>query len=278
VSWQAVARKDFEDAVRSRWLLGLSVLFVLLVSIAVYLVRPAPDQTASSNVLVNHFLVKDGLVTTLIPLIALVMAYGSVVGERESGSLKLLLSLPHSRADVVFGKVFGRSGAIAAAIGIGFLLPGVLLLVLPRLNFRPGFYVGYVVLTVLLATVFVAIAVGFSAAMNSQRLAIGGAIGIYFVFIPLWGVIQFPLQIALQLGGGTPAWLPLTGQEVFQTLQLLNPNGSFKIVVNSFMSGQLYSAGARNPVRLQVAATLMLIVWILLPPLLGLLRFESVDL
>lgn len=277
MTWTAVARKDFRDAIRSRWLLGLSVIFVLLVSVAVYLVRPAPGETASSNALVNHFLVKDGLVTTLIPLIALVMAYGSVVGERESGSLKLLLALPHSRADVVFGKVLGRTGAIAAAVGVGFLVPGVLLLVVPRLDFRPGYYVGFVLLTALLAAAFVAIAVGFSAAMRSQRLAIGGAIGIYFLFVPLWGVVQFPLQLALTLGGG-PEWIPITGQELYRTLQLLNPTGSFKIVVNSFMSGNLYTSGARNPVRMQVAASLMLVVWLLVPPLLGLLRFEAADL
>jgi ABC-2 type transport system permease protein len=277
VTWSAVARKDFRDAVRSRWLVALSVIFVLLVSLAIYLVRPAPGQTATSNALVNHFLVKDGLVTTLIPLIALVMAYAAVVGERESGSLKLLLALPHSRADVVFGKVFGRTGAIGAAIGVGFLLPGLVLVVLPRLNFRPGYYVGYVLLTALLAAVFVAIAVGFSAAMRSQRLAIGGAIGIYFLFVPLWGVVQFPLQLALSLGGG-PEWLPIAGQELYRTLQLLNPTGSFKIVVNSFMSGNLYAEGARNAVRMQVAASLMLVVWLLVPPLLGLLRFEQADL
>lgn len=277
MTWTAIARKDFRDAIRSRWLVALSVLFVLLVSVAVYLVRPAPGQTASSNALVNHFLVKDGLVTTLIPLIALVMAYASVVGERESGSLKLLLALPHSRADVVVGKVVGRTGAIAAAVGVGFLLPGVLLLVVPRLSFRPGYYLGYVVLTALLAAVFVAIAVGFSAAMRSQRLAIGGAIGIYFLFVPLWGVIQFPLQLALSLGGG-PEWLPITGQELYRTLQLLNPTGSFKIVVNSFMSGKLFAAGARNSVRMQIAATLMLVVWLVVPPLLGLVWFEQADL
>jgi ABC-2 type transport system permease protein len=273
MTWSAVARKDFEDAVRSRWVAGLSALFVLLVSAAAYLVRPAPGQTISSNQVLNSLFVRDALVTTLVPLIALIVAYNAVIGERESGSLKLLLSLPHSRADVVFGKVIGRSGAIAAPIAVGFLLPAVVLLVVPAVNFDAISYVGYTLLTAVLGVAFVSIAVGFSTAASSSRRAIAGAIGIYFLFVPLWGAIRFPLQ--LYLSGGGPSWLPLTGQQALRMLRLLNPTGSFKIVSNAFLQGGLYTQGSVN---MQVSATLMLLVWILVPPLLGLLWFQEADL
>ena len=278
MSVEAISRKDFEDAVRSRWLLALSAFFVLLVSLAVYLIRPQPGQTVSSNAVLNYILVKDGLVTTLIPLIALVVSYSAVVGERESGSLKLLLSLPHSRAEVVFGKVLGRSAAISVPVLVGFLLPGLLLVVVPGVTFRPGYYIGYTLLTVFLAAVFVAIAVGFSAAMSSQRLAVAGAVGIYFLFVPLWGLIQFPLRLYFGLGGG-PSWLPISGTSLLDFLQLLNPTGSFKIVVNAFMAGSLFAStqGVRS-VDMQIAAIAMLIGWLLVPPLLGLWRFEQADL
>lgn len=280
MSVEAVARKDFEDAVRSRLLLGLSVLFVLLVSAGVYIVWTfTGDPPVSSNTIANHAVVKDGIVTYFVPLIALVIAYGAVVGERESGSLKLLLSLPHSRADVVFGKVIGRSAAISAPIVVGFLLPGLLLAVLPQITFQPGFFVGYTLLTAFLGIVFVSLAVGFSAAMSSQRLALAGALGIYFLFVPLWGVIRLPLQFYLGLGGGTPGWLPLSGPELLDFLQLINPTGSFKIVVNSFMAGSLFVNGQQVPdVSMQFAAISMLAAWLLVPPLLGVWKFENSDL
>jgi len=282
MSLEAVARKDFQDAVRSRWLLGLTAFFVLLVSVVVYLVRPGEGQTLSTSALLGSVFIRDALVTTLIPLIALVVSYNAVVGERESGSLKLLLALPHSRGDVVFGKVVGRAGAIAVPVSVGFLLPGLVAAIGP-LSLRPGTFIGYILLTLLLSTVFVAIAVGFSSAVASNRLAIGGAVGLYFLFVPLWGAIQFPLR--LYLGTGGPGWLPITGSELLRLLRLINPTGSFKIVSGEFVNATLFAAGqagteaaGQYATQMEIAAFAMLGAWLLVPPLLGLWRFEGADL
>jgi len=282
MSLEAVARKDFQDAVRSRWLLGLTAFFVLLVSVVVYLVRPGEGQTLSTSALLGSVFIRDALVTTLIPLIALVVSYNAVVGERESGSLKLLLALPHSRGDVVFGKVVGRAGAIAMPVSVGFLLPGLVAAIGP-LSLRPGTFIGYILLTLLLSTVFVAIAVGFSSAVASNRLAIGGAVGLYFLFVPLWGAIQFPLR--LYLGTGGPGWLPITGSELLRLLRLINPTGSFKIVSGEFVNATLFAAGqagteaaGQYATQMEIAAFAMLGAWLLVPPLLGLWRFEGADL
>ncbi|WP_277554458.1 ABC transporter permease [Halobaculum limi] len=283
MSLEAVARKDFQDAVRSRWLLALTAFFVLLVSAVVYLVRPGQGQTLTTSSLLGSVFIRDALVTTLIPLIALVVSYNAVVGERESGSLKLLLALPHSRADVVFGKVLGRSGAIAVPVSAGFVLPAVVAAIGP-LSLQVGTYFGYILLTLLLSSAFVAIAVGFSSAVSSNRLAIGGAVGLYFLFVPLWGAIQFPLRLYLGTGGG-PSWLPISGGELLQVLRLVNPTGSFKIVAGEFVGGYLFAAGqagteaaGRYALDMEIAAMAMLVAWMLVPPLLGLWRFEAADL
>ncbi|MFC6786917.1 ABC transporter permease [Halobaculum halobium] len=282
MSLEAVARKDFQDAVRSRWLLGLTAFFVLLVSVVVYLVRPGAGQTLSTSALLGSIFIRDALVTTLIPLIALVVSYNAVVGERETGSLKLLLALPHSRADVVFGKVAGRAGAIAVPVSIGFLLPALVAAIGP-LSLQVGTFFGYILLTLLLSAAFVAIAVGFSAAVSSNRLAIGGAVGLYFLFVPLWGAIQFPLR--LYLGTGGPGWLPIAGSELLRLLRLINPTGSFKIVSGEFVSSTLFAAGqagteaaGQYATQMEIAAFAMLGAWLLVPPLLGLWRFEGADL
>lgn len=269
MSWLVVARKDFEDAIRSRWLLGLTVLFVLLVSGVAYIVRPGAGETASANGVLQ--LAGSVFVGTLVPLIALVVAYNAVTGERESGSLKLLLSLPHSRADVVFGKVAGRAAALSTAIAVGFVLPAVVLAVGPfTLEF--GTYIGYTLLVVLLASVFVGIAVGWSAAAPSQRMALGGAIGLYFLFVPFWDAIQFRLRMAI---GSLPEWVPVSAETVGNALFLSNPASAFQGLTRALLGGQFLSGESAG---LQLSALSMLLFWLLAAPLVGLLVFQRRDL
>lgn len=271
MSWRAVARKDYQDAVRSGWLWALSIFFVLLVAGAAYVIRPGQGGQLSSNAVLGAL--NGFFITTFVPLIAIVIAYGAIVGERDTGSLKLLLSLPHSRADVVFGKVVGRAAALATPIAVGFLLPAVVFLIGP-VQFDVLTYLGFTLLSVFLGLVFVAIAVGLSASSGSQRIVMAASIAFYFVFVPLWGAIQLPLQFYLLMGGG-PGWLPVGPQSVFRALRLINPTGSFKIVSGALLSDQLFAGGSLN---LQLAALGMLLVWLLVPPLLGYWSFDSADL
>jgi ABC-2 type transport system permease protein len=277
MSWQVVARKDFEDAVRSRWLVGLATLYALLVAAAVGIgawLFGGGGTTVSSTQLVNSPLIKDGIVTTFVPLVSLVVAYNAVVGERESGSLKLLLALPHSRSDVVLGKVVGRGAAVAVAIVAGFALPIVVFVVDGSFAFEAVGYVQYVLLTALLGVAFVSVAVGVSAATASNRIAIAAAITIYLVFVVLFGAIHGSIGL-VTLFSGWPEWMPLTVQETQRAVQLLSPTGSFKIIVNRALGGSLFG-GAEA--RLQLSAFAMLLTWTVVPPLLGLIRFQDADL
>lgn len=263
----AVARKDFEDAIRSRWLVGLTLLFVLLFAGTAYLFRPAEGETLEANVILSLF--GQLFVGTLIPLIGLVVGYNAISGERESGSLKLLLSLPHSRIDVVFGKVLGRAAALGAAILVGFVLPAVVLAIGP-LELDPLAYVGYTLLVVAFAAVFVSIGVGFSAAATTQRRALAGAIGLYFLFVPLWNAATggFMLMFAQ-----FPGWFPLGRAQ--RAAELANPSTAFQLVTDGFLSESLF---AGEMASLQVSAAAMLVVWLLAPPLLGSLKFQREDL
>jgi hypothetical protein len=107
MTWEVVARKDFQDAVRSHWLWALSALFVAVLAFPPALIIADIIQIGQASEGLNTdlfvFLMRDTM-TLLVPIIAIVLAYASVTGERDSGTLKLLLSLPHSRRDVVAGK------------------------------------------------------------------------------------------------------------------------------------------------------------------------------
>ena len=276
---EAVARKDFQDAVRSRWVLVLAALFSLLLSLAVYLV----PRDASTSALFNSLVVRDLFVTLLVPLIGVVIAYNAIVGERTTGSIKLLLALPHSRSDVVFGKVLGRAAALGVPVAISFVLPLVVALVTP-LSLDLGVYVGYLLFTVLLGSAFVALAVGFSAGVRSQRIAVAGPVVVYLLSGPIWSVVQLPLQLYIS-GRQFPGWFPLDAAGVFRLIRLVNPIESFKILTVEFVNGFLFAAGqagteaaGRYALDTEIAALAMLAAWMLVPPLLGLWRFEEADL
>ncbi|MDZ5812296.1 ABC transporter permease subunit [Halorubrum sp. AD140] len=272
MSLAAVAEKDFQDAVRSRGMIALVAVFSLLVSAFAFVVRPGGqggEQFATEMLL--SFFVGPFLVTTLVPLVGVVVGYNAVSGERESGSLKLLLSLPHSRADVVFGKVVGRGAALALAVLAGFLLPAVVLIVAP-VSFNAGAYLGYTVFAAALGIVFVAIAVGFSAAATTQRRALIGGIGIYVLFVLLWGAVtgQF-------LDAASPILdpLPVSTQQIGVFLQVANPTTGVEVLTNAFLGEQLFSGERINQ---QVSAVSMLVFWTIAPPLVGLWKFDADDL
>jgi hypothetical protein len=67
------------------------------------------------------------LVIYLIPLIALLLGFDAIVGERERGSLDLLLSLPITRLELLLGKYLGLAAALTLSTLAGFGLVAVLL-------------------------------------------------------------------------------------------------------------------------------------------------------
>ncbi|PSQ45973.1 ABC transporter, partial [Halobacteriales archaeon SW_7_68_16] len=111
----AVARRDFLDARRKRLIWAPSVLYSLFV-LLFFFVQGGVGEGGSFDGVLFALAGFGGVI--VIPLIALVAAYLSVAGERESGAIKLTLSLPIDRAAVVLGKLLSR-GAI---VGVGIVI------------------------------------------------------------------------------------------------------------------------------------------------------------
>ncbi|MDZ7850465.1 MAG: ABC transporter permease subunit [Halodesulfurarchaeum sp.] len=61
----------------------------------------------------------------LVPIMALIAGYLAIAGERESGSLKILLGLPPSRGEVLAGKFLGRAAVVGIGVAAGFAISGV---------------------------------------------------------------------------------------------------------------------------------------------------------
>ncbi|WP_246984971.1 ABC transporter permease subunit [Halorientalis marina] len=270
MTWRAVARKDFADAVRSRSLWTVAGIFVVA-SVAAALVyalvtlrtRASPDSIVRLAGLLHL------IAGVLVPVTALLTGYRAIVGERESGSIKLLLSLPHERRNVVIGKLVGRSLVVAVAIAAGF---GIATLV--AAVFSPAslpIFLGFTAVTVLFAVAFVAIAVGLSAASGSARRAATGAFGAFVLFDLVWQ--RIPGLYTAAAGARPPAWVYF--------LQRLSPNGAYSGVFTLFEGTESLRAtlGGSVPVYLSWwVAALILVAWIVLPTWVGYRRFAAADL
>jgi ABC-2 type transport system permease protein len=66
----------------------------------------------------------------IVPVLALVASYLAIAGERESGTLKLLLGMPPTRREVVLGKLLGRLAVTTTAIVVAFTVGALLAVVM----------------------------------------------------------------------------------------------------------------------------------------------------
>ncbi|ADJ13694.1 ABC transporter permease [Halalkalicoccus jeotgali] len=281
----AIAKKDFQDAVRSRGLIALTVIFVLFTVAGAYIGTQVAgllgDEAGDTLDLII------GLQTPasfLVPIIALLIGYGAVAGERESGSLKFLLGLPHTRQDVVLGKVLGRTGVVAVSILIGFIA-GMIAIFAFTGSFSPVEYAIFTLLTIALGFVYVCIGVGLSAMTKSTTRAAVGAFGLLALFWILWSVLA---QLLLYLTSGSvfpeppiPGWyvaflsLP-PGPAYGSALGAILDEGG--LAVASTYEGQGLVEGGIPIVAEPWFGFVLLAAWAFVPLALGLLRFDRVDL
>ena len=291
MSWQAVAEKDFRDAIRSRLLLALTVLFVLFAGGSAYFaaqIRP-PAQVQFGGELTTLALIGGltGPVSVFIPVVAIAAAYRAVAGERQSGSLKLLLSLPNSREDVVFGKFLGRAGVVSVALLVGFTV-GLFVVATLAEEFSVLEYLVFVFVSLLLAYVFVSVAVGVSAFTASTSRAAYGAFGVFVVFQFLWSVLVAGF---VYVGNGFgfpgpdeefPEWL----RTAAEFLTIIDPTAAYQQgvlwVVRRLadQEGQQAQAAATDgPFYVQEwFGFVVLLFWVAVPLLVGYWRFQQVDL
>jgi len=89
----------------------------------------------------------------LVPAFAVALGYSAVAGERERGSLEVLLAQPVTRADVLVGKYVGLSAVLATATLAGFGLPGLLAGAIVGFE-RFGSYVHFLITVVVMGVTF----------------------------------------------------------------------------------------------------------------------------
>ena len=262
-----IAGKEFRDRIRNRWVLAVTLVFAVFAMVIAYFGAAQQGAVGFRSIEVTIASLVS-LVIYLVPLIALILGFDAIVGERERGSLDLLLSMPLTRFELLLGKFLGLSGALACSTVVGFGLAGLLLG--SQLPLQAWYhYAGFIVSSVLLGMAFLSLSVMASVFAGDRARASGGAIALWFFFVLVYDLL---LLGALVVSGGAVA------ADAFPYLLLLNPADVFRIL-NIFGLDEvrtLYGLTTVFPERLANPGLLgtVMLAWIALPLGLATWRFR----
>ncbi|GAB4386546.1 MAG: ABC transporter permease subunit [Phycisphaerales bacterium] len=261
------ARREFRDAVASRWFLLYSIAFsVLAVGVSFLSLSGVGSHGFAGFGRTAAGLLN--LIMLIVPLMACTAGAGSIAGERERGTLLYLLAQPVSRTQVLLGKYLGLAGALICTLATGFgLSAGVLAWRTSGVGF--GAYLMLLGLTVLLALGM--LSVGLMISVIARRSSVATGLGLF-----VWLALVFVSDLGLMAGSLV---FKLRVQEIFG-LAILNPLQAFKMAVIVNMNASLDVLGPVGAYAshtfgntLVGLLTLSLGVWIIAPLLLACLSF-----
>jgi Cu-processing system permease protein len=270
VDWRQVriiAVKECRERVRNWWVLAVAVIFALF-ALAIAYFGTAQQGAVGFHGIDVTIASLVSLVIYLVPLIAMILGYDAIIGEKELGSLDLLLSMPITRFEILLGKYLGLSAALASATIIGFcagLLP-----LAAQLNSNDLYhYAGFVFSAALLGMAFLSLSLWLSVVATDRMRASGMAIAMWFFFVLIFDLLMMGMLV---VSNGA------LGSSLFAGLLMLNPADVFRLL-NIFGSEQvqtMYGLATVMPESLTNPVVLfwIMLAWIIAPFLLAHWRFK----
>lgn len=225
-STAAFARREFREALVSRWFILYTVAFTVL-AVAVAFVSLAGVGTHGFAGFGRTTAGLLNLIMLVVPLIALTAGAGTIAGERERGTLLYLLAQPVSRLEILLGKFAGLAVALCCSLSLGFGTSAVVLL-LRAGGTGLGAFAVLVGFSCALAIAMLSVGLLISVLSRSSGVATG--IGLF-----TWLALVFLSDLGLMAG---TVLFRLRVQEVF-FVGIANPLQAFKMAVLASMNTTL---------------------------------------
>jgi Cu-processing system permease protein len=264
-----IARREFRDALSSKWFILYTIAFTTL-AIGVSFMSLAGSgehgfagfgKTAAG--LLN-------LIMLVVPLMALTAGAGTIAGERERGTLLYLLAQPISRTELLLGKFTGLSIALTCSLCIGFGLSAGLLAWRAG-GVGAGSFLMLVLFTSVLALSMLSLGVLIS--VQSRRAGVATGISLF-----VWLGLVFLSDLGLMAGS---VLFKLRVQEIF-ALAIVNPLQAFKMNVIVNLNASLDVLGPvgiyatqEYGASLPWLLTGVIVLWCVLPLTLAALIFRK---
>ena len=273
----SIAKKEIMDNIRNKWIILVSVMFALLTLVVSYFGSLGSHGWQNLGTTISDM---ASLVTYLVPIIALILAYATIIGEIERGSMNSLLSLSATRFEIILGKFLGLACVLCFTIIIGFGAAGLMIAAnVSNVNYADyGIFIG---VTMLLGLVFLSVALFFSTLFNKRSTAMGSAIFLWFLFnlilpIVFIGLLATSIDITeLALGNSIviPGW--------YHVLTLFNPTSVYSsLLTNAIAPVSSMNASSMIPAPSWYSSGLLigvLLAWIIVFFVLADWRFQRKD-
>ncbi len=254
-----IARREFREAVRSRWFLLYTLAFATL-GLAVSYVSAAGAGGAGLSGYGRTSAGLINLVLLVAPLMALTSGAASIASDRERGMLPYLLAQPLARFELLLGTYLGLAGALLACLTLG-LGASALVLAMKGLRTDPSSMLWLCALSFLLALSMLSVGLLISTLARKVSVAVGTSI---FV----WLTLVFVSDLALMAGAVA---LRMKIETLF-AFSLVNPLQVYKMwslhaieaSLDVLGPAGLYAAEEYGA-SLHALFASCLVVWVLLP-------------
>ncbi|MFZ3382776.1 MAG: ABC transporter permease [Candidatus Methanoperedens sp.] len=182
-----IAQKEFADNLYSmRFLALLSIVTLIIFSMSYR------NVTEGRNVFETGFLDVAQIIGLFLPLLGIALGFDTIVKERKSGSLNVLLTHPIFRDNIITGKIIGYLATLALVVGIAVIASvGTML-------FGTGVQVSlfqleriliFTILTFLYISIFVGIGIFLSIVSKSASNSLIYGIAIWLNVVVAFGAI-----------------------------------------------------------------------------------------
>jgi Cu-processing system permease protein len=268
-----VAKKEFLDNIRNKWVIVLTLLFALIIIFVSYAVGSGETFGNMQNTVLGLL----SVTSFLIPLIAIILGFSTISGEAESGALNVVLSYPAKRIEVLLGKLLGLGFVIIVSVFIGFGVGGVVI----ALTVGPESWVGYIAfifLTIFLGFIYLSLAICISAFCKRRITSIGGGI-LVFCWSFIYGIA---ITVIFYATGGTLDDL-LTGilPDWFYNSVVFSPGDLHQAAVQRAFGVDTINAMGYSytiPESLSLSNLLIVhIIWLIVPLVLAYIFFKKRD-
>ncbi len=269
-----LARAEFQEGLRNRWVLAsIVILATLAFSLALLGSTPIGETRASPMSVTTVSLAS--LSIYLIPLIALTLSFDAIIGEQERGSLLLLLSYPVARWQVIAGKFCGHLAILATAIVLGYGAAGIYIglqnATAPE-DWR--LFIRMMASSLLLGAVFMALGYLISVLVSARATAVGAVMALWLFIVVLYDLLLLGVLLADSEH--------MLSSSLLGSLIAFNPADAYRLFnlagseAASMVSG---TAGLLEQSMLEPWMFIgILLLWTLLPLLLALLVFQRQEL